>query len=59
MPPGITGLAQVNQGYDCTLEDVRSKLEYDLEYIRQRSPLGDLRIMAKTAPVMIFKQGSR
>ena len=57
--PGITGLAQVNQGYDCTLEDVRSKLEYDLEYIRQRSPLGDLRIMAKTAPVMIFKQGSR
>lgn len=57
--PGITGLAQVNQGYDCTLEDVKSKLEFDLEYIQRRSPLRDLRIMAKTAPVMIFKQGSR
>ena len=57
--PGITGLAQVNQGYDRTLEDVRSKLEYDLEYIQRRSPLEDLRIMAKTAPVMIFRQGSR
>ncbi len=30
--PGITGLAQVNQGYDTCIEDVRSKLGYDLSY---------------------------
>lgn len=30
--PGITGLAQINQGYDTCIEDVRSKLGYDLSY---------------------------
>jgi len=30
--PGITGLAQVNQGYDTCLDDVRSKLGYDHRY---------------------------
>jgi len=57
--PGITGLAQVSQGYDQTVEDVRRKLGFDLEYIERRSPLEDLRIMAKTAPVMILRKGAR
>lgn len=57
--PGITGLAQVTQGYDETVEDVRRKLGYDLEYIERRSPLEDLRIMARTAPVMILRKGAR
>jgi lipopolysaccharide/colanic/teichoic acid biosynthesis glycosyltransferase len=30
--PGITGLAQVNQDYDGSLDDVRSKLLYDHVY---------------------------
>ena len=30
--PGITGLAQVNQGYDSCIEDVRSKVGYDHSY---------------------------
>src|SRR2546426_6894851 len=29
--PGITGWAQVNQGYDTTVGDVRRKVSYDLE----------------------------
>ena len=29
VPPGITGLAQVNQGYDTCIEDVRSKVGFD------------------------------
>jgi lipopolysaccharide/colanic/teichoic acid biosynthesis glycosyltransferase len=57
--PGITGLAQVSQGYDQTVEDVKRKLGFDLEYIHRRSPLEDLRIMARTAPVMIFRKGAR
>jgi lipopolysaccharide/colanic/teichoic acid biosynthesis glycosyltransferase len=57
--PGITGLAQVNQGYDETLDDVRRKLGFDLTYIERRSPLEDLRIMARTAPVMILRKGSK
>ena len=30
--PGITGLAQVNQGYDTCIEDVRSKVGFDHSY---------------------------
>jgi lipopolysaccharide/colanic/teichoic acid biosynthesis glycosyltransferase len=56
--PGITGWAQINQHYDQSLDDVRTKVEFDLEYIRRRSPAEDLRIMARTLPVMVGRQGS-
>jgi lipopolysaccharide/colanic/teichoic acid biosynthesis glycosyltransferase len=56
--PGITGLAQVSMGYDRSLEDVRKKVGFDLEYIRGRSAGRDLAIMAKTMPVMVFRRGS-
>jgi lipopolysaccharide/colanic/teichoic acid biosynthesis glycosyltransferase len=51
--PGITGWAQVNQAYDSCLDDVRSKVRLDLEYIARRSVGEDLRIMLRTIPVMI------
>jgi lipopolysaccharide/colanic/teichoic acid biosynthesis glycosyltransferase len=54
--PGITGLAQVNLGYDTDLDGVRRKVDMDLEYIRSRSAAQDLSIMAKTVPVMVFKK---
>ncbi|MGB1778534.1 MAG: sugar transferase [Longimicrobiales bacterium] len=54
--PGITGLAQVNLGYDTSIEDVRRKVELDLEYIKERSAIQDLLIMAKTVPVMLFRK---
>jgi len=56
--PGITGWAQVNHSYDQSIEDVRKKVEYDLEYIEGRSFFNDLTIMARTVPVMIGKKGS-
>ena len=55
--PGITGWAQVNHGYDQCLEDVQRKVVLDLEYIGRRSAAEDLRIMARTLPVMIGKTG--
>jgi lipopolysaccharide/colanic/teichoic acid biosynthesis glycosyltransferase len=55
--PGITGLAQINHHYDHSLEDVRTKVQYDLEYIRRRSLLEDLRIMLKTLPVILLRRG--
>jgi lipopolysaccharide/colanic/teichoic acid biosynthesis glycosyltransferase len=57
--PGITGWAQVNHGYDETLDDVRKKVDLDLQYIERRSVPKDLMIMLKTLPVMIFGKGSR
>ena len=56
--PGITGWAQVNQGYDTSVDDVRRKVRYDLEYIRRQSALEDLRIMARTLPVMLRRRGA-
>jgi lipopolysaccharide/colanic/teichoic acid biosynthesis glycosyltransferase len=55
--PGITGLAQINHHYDRSLEDVRTKVHYDLEYIRRQSVAEDFRIMLKTVPVIFGRRG--
>lgn len=54
--PGITGLAQVSQQYDTCLDDVRRKVQFDLEYLCRQSVWEDLRIMFKTVPVIILKR---
>jgi putative colanic acid biosynthesis UDP-glucose lipid carrier transferase len=48
--PGITGWAQVNglRGETDTLEKMRLRVEYDLEYLRHWSPVLDLQIIART-----------
>ena len=55
--PGITGWAQINQCYDVTMDCVREKVRYDLEYLQRQSIVEDLRIMTKTVPVMLFRKG--
>lgn len=55
--PGITGLAQINQHYDECLDDVRKKVQYDLEYIQRQGLLEDLKIMLKTIPVVLLRRG--
>jgi lipopolysaccharide/colanic/teichoic acid biosynthesis glycosyltransferase len=55
--PGITGWAQVNQAYDQTTDDVRRKIEFDLEYIEQESPLQDLKILLYTLPAVMVRRG--
>ena len=52
--PGITGWAQINQAYDTCVDDVRRKIELDLEYVRTRSVARDISIMARTVPVMVL-----
>ena len=56
--PGITGWAQVNLAYDCCVEDVRAKVNYDLEYLRRQSLGEDVRIMLRTVPIILFKRGA-
>jgi len=54
--PGVTGWAQVNgyRGETQTLDRMEKRIEYDLQYIRDWSPIMDLKIILLTA-VMIFK----
>ena len=55
--PGITGWAQINQSYDACVDDVRRKVQYDLEYLSRQSVVEDIRIMSMTLPVMLFRRG--
>ena len=43
--PGMTGLAQLNQGYDTDLNDVRRKLVFDFEYIEHGTLWLDVRLV--------------
>jgi len=49
--PGLTGLAQVEAGYDTRPED---KLRYDLLYIQNFSLLLDLKLLLATFRVVLF-----
>jgi lipopolysaccharide/colanic/teichoic acid biosynthesis glycosyltransferase len=55
--PGITGLAQISNPYDRDLDDVRRKVHFDMEYMKQQGVLEDVRIMVRTIPVMLFRIG--
>ena len=57
--PGITGWAQVNYPHGATDEDALAKLEYDLYYIKNLSPLLDLLILARTVRTVLFWKGAR
>lgn len=46
--PGITGLAQVYHRYDESIEDVKVKLHYDINYVKDCSFAMDLKIIWNT-----------
>jgi lipopolysaccharide/colanic/teichoic acid biosynthesis glycosyltransferase len=52
--PGITSWGQVKYGYASNVEEMVKRMEYDLYYIKNRSPLFDLKIAFLTI-VIIFK----
>lgn len=59
VPPGITGLAQVEREYDSSILDVKTKLKYDLFYVRNRSRRMNFKILLKTVDVMLRGRGAR
>ncbi len=56
--PGITGWAQIKQGYDTSIEDVKSKVRFDLFYIENMSFRMDIKILILTFYVMIAGKGN-
>ncbi|HOX26341.1 MAG TPA: sugar transferase [Candidatus Krumholzibacteria bacterium] len=57
--PGLTGLAQVRNGYDESVESVCRKVEFDREYIRRSGPLTDVGILLETVRVVLKGEGAR
>ena len=55
--PGLTGWAQVNYGYASTVNDMRTRLEYDLYYVRHRSLWLDAETTWRTAWTMLTMSG--
>jgi len=56
--PGLTGLAQVENGYDSSVATVAEKVRCDLKYIRGWSVLSDIRILLKTVVVVLTGRGA-
>lgn len=54
--PGLTGLAQINGGYNLLPEE---KIVYDMEYIQKQSIWLDLRCIFKTLRLVITHEGAR
>lgn len=54
--PGLTGHAQINGGYDLRPEE---KILYDVEYIKNRSFLFDLKIIFGTVKVVFTHDGAK
>lgn len=57
--PGLTGWAQVRNGYTSDLAGTIEKLQYDLFYIKNMSIVLDLVIMFSTVKTVLRRQGSR
>lgn len=54
--PGITGWAQINGGYELLPEE---KILFDMEYIRRRSVMFDIRCLLGTVRVVFRHDGAR
>jgi sugar transferase (PEP-CTERM system associated) len=56
---GLTGWAQVNYPYGASVDDARSKLSYDLYYVKNFSILFDFLILLQTLRVVLWPTGAR
>jgi sugar transferase (PEP-CTERM system associated) len=57
--PGITGWAQVKYQYGGSIDEAKTKLEYDLFYIKHLSIMLDFATIFETAKVMISGRGAK
>ena len=57
--PGITGWAQVKFKYGASIEETKTKLEYDLFYVKHLSFFLDLAIALETVKVLLSGRGAK
>ena len=55
--PGITGWAQIKGEYDTSMDNVKTKLQYDLFYLENMSLRMDLKVIISTIYVMLIGKG--
>ncbi len=57
--PGLTGWAQIKYPYGASIEDAKQKLQYDIYYIKNMTPILDLVIFLETIKVVLTGRGAR
>jgi len=59
--PGLSGWAQIYQNnppkFDVNFDDTKTKLSYDLYYVKNRSMILDMKIALKTIKTLLLKAG--
>ncbi len=58
LKPGLTGVAQIVNGYDNNIESFRRKVAYDLLYLQNCSVWNDLKILVRTIGVIFSGSGA-
>lgn len=58
LKPGLTGLAQIENGYDNDIESFRRKVSYDLLYLQNCCLWNDFKILLRTIRVVISGSGA-
>jgi lipopolysaccharide/colanic/teichoic acid biosynthesis glycosyltransferase len=53
LKPGLTGLAQIRQGGDMVIDDVKKKIRYDFLYMKKACLTTDLKIILGTVPLVL------
>jgi sugar transferase (PEP-CTERM system associated) len=56
--PGLTGWAQVRYSYGASVEDARTKLQFDLYYVKNHSLFLDVLVLFETVRVILFREGA-
>lgn len=57
LKPGLTGVAQVVNGYDNDIESFRRKVAFDLLYLQNCCLKNDLKILFRTIGVVVYRKG--
>ena len=57
--PGITGWAQIKYPYGASVQDALEKLQYDIYYIKNMSPLLDVMIFVGRSRLSLQENGRR
>lgn len=58
LKPGLTGVAQILNGYDNEIESFRRKVAFDLYYLQHCSVWNDIKILVRTIGVVLSGSGA-
>jgi lipopolysaccharide/colanic/teichoic acid biosynthesis glycosyltransferase len=58
LKPGVTGVAQIENGYDNDIDSFKRKVGYDLLYLRNCCLRNDIKILLRTVHVVLTGKGA-